>query len=227
MDGTRSGRRRTHLADSAVKWAIAAGRIVVDGRCATCDPICSRSFAEGVWSPGRNSRCCPSARSRPMRIGRRRGGLEGVRRAVVRHRFGALTRDSITGWRHRDGGVGGVGSTAVLDDLSRRVSVLAKRAATAPSGVGVVCHDAADYQSEAMADAPEDPSTTMEAQPGGPWARRGSSGRPVGSGWFASARSGPGQAGPRSTSGRAGPRQAAVCSAGRADQVGPNRDRPG
>jgi hypothetical protein len=41
----------------------------------------------------------------------------------------------------------------VLDDLSRRVGVLAKRAATAPSRVGVVCHDAADYQSGTIAEA--------------------------------------------------------------------------
>jgi hypothetical protein len=40
----------------------------------------------------------------------------------------------------------GVGGWGVLDDLSRRVGVLAKRAATTLSWVGVVCHDVTDYQ---------------------------------------------------------------------------------
>jgi hypothetical protein len=53
--------------------------------------------------------------------------------------------------------ISGVGRPGVLDDLSRRVGVLANRIAAASSSVGVVYHDAAEYQSGAAEEAPEDP----------------------------------------------------------------------
>ncbi len=90
-----------------------------------------------------------------LRVDRRRGGLVsphgcGLRRVTIalsRH-FGLLGRNLTDGLRR-------VGNPGVLDDVTRRVGVLAKRAATAPSWVGVVCHDAPDYQSATIAEVRE------------------------------------------------------------------------
>jgi hypothetical protein len=81
-------------------------------------------------------------------------------------RSNALSRHFGGGGQDWSRGVRGGGGPGVLDDLSRRVGVLAKRVATAPSRVGVVCHDAADYQPGAIGEDPEDPPTTMDPQPG-------------------------------------------------------------
>jgi hypothetical protein len=98
-----------------------------------------------------------------LRVGRGRGGLVDLGRAALMGRHGALSRYFAVSGQSRDGGFRRTRGTGVLDDLSRRVGVLAKRAATAPSRVGVVCHDAADYQSGPISGAPEDPLATMAA----------------------------------------------------------------
>jgi len=90
-------------------------------------------------------------------------GLIGPRRVVLLlRRTGVLSWDFGLGGRNLNGRLRGVCDPGVLDDLRRRVGVLAKRAATAPSRVGVVCHDAADYQSDTIDEALANPSTTMD-----------------------------------------------------------------
>ena len=78
----------------------------------------------------------------------------GRRRVALMRRAGVLSRHFDLSGRNLSGGLRGGGGPGVLDDPSRRVGVLAKRAATAPSRVGVVCHDAADYQSDTVDEAP-------------------------------------------------------------------------
>ncbi|MFB9362446.1 hypothetical protein [Actinoplanes nipponensis] len=82
-------------------------------------------------------------------------GLVGRIGVVSRH-FGGQGR-----------GLGLAGGRGVLDDVSRRVGVLAKRAATALSRVEVVCHDAADYQPWAIGEVPEDQLWIVDLQVGG------------------------------------------------------------
>jgi hypothetical protein len=77
----------------------------------------------------------------------------GRRRVVLMHRTGGLGRLFGLSGRNLNGDLRRGGDLGVLDDPSRRVGVLAKRAATAPSRAGVVCHDAADYQSGTIAEA--------------------------------------------------------------------------
>ena len=77
----------------------------------------------------------------------------GRRRVVLMRHAGVLSRHFGLSRRNLHGGLRGGGGLGVLDDLSRRVGVLAKRVATAPSRVGVVCHDAADYQSGTLGEA--------------------------------------------------------------------------
>lgn len=128
------------------------------GRCAACDRICrcGRSHPGGGVRRRRHHR--PSVRVDARTRGRRRGGLTVRRNTGLRlraRRCGALNRDFEVCGRPRTGALRRVDDTRVLDDLSRRVGVLAKRAATAPSRVGVVCHDTSDYQSGTIDDVPE------------------------------------------------------------------------
>ncbi|RSM42588.1 hypothetical protein DMB66_54635 [Actinoplanes sp. ATCC 53533] len=87
-------------------------------------------------------------------------------RVGLMRRAGVLSRHFGLSGRNLNGRLRGGGGPGVLDDLSRRVGVLAKRAATAPSRVGVVCHDAADYQSDTFGEALVDPLTTMDPERG-------------------------------------------------------------
>ncbi|MBB4760480.1 hypothetical protein BJ971_001036 [Actinoplanes digitatis] len=84
--------------------------------------------------------------------------------AVRRDRM--LTRDFVAGVRWRNGALGRTAGRDLRDDLSRRVGALVEGATIAPSWVEVVCHHAADYQSEAIGDALRDPPATMDPQPG-------------------------------------------------------------
>jgi len=102
-----------------------------------------------------------------LRRGRRRDGLVAGLRGRRLRGIAPLNRYFDAGMRTRETRFRGGAGRRVLDDLSRHVGVLAKRAATALSWVGVVCHDAADYQFGAIAEAPQDPSMTMDPQPGG------------------------------------------------------------
>jgi hypothetical protein len=97
----------------------------------------------------------------PRVVGRGGGRRVGHRRDVTVHRRGTLTWSFDAGARRRNGIPGRVGGRGLRDDLSRRVGVLAGRAAAAPSWVKVVCHYASDYQSAAIGDALKNPSATM------------------------------------------------------------------
>jgi hypothetical protein len=150
---------------AVVERAIAAG-VSRCGWCAACDPICRRwwrSCGRGIKSLRRRRGAVWVG---ALRIGRRRAGPMGRHRVGLPRPSGALSRHFGNVGRPRDRGFRSVGGRGVLDDLSRRVGVLAKRAATALSWVGVVCHDGADYQSGAIGEDPEDPPTTMDPQPG-------------------------------------------------------------